>query len=91
MQDWLWQNNKILPFGIFKFPGEPRNQEAEEDQDDNDDDDEDFDWQIEQTLYTDEDTVLKVDAPTYGFANRRSGVFQRLQVKVYFCWLIILI
>lgn len=44
--------------------------------------DEEFDWSIEQTPYTEQASPL--DASKYGFANQKSGVFQRLQVRV--CW-----
>ena len=40
---------------------------------------EEFDWSIEQTPYTEQASPL--DSPRYGFANQKSGVFQRLQVS----------
>ena len=49
--------------------------EAEEEQDE----EEEFDWSIEQTPYTEQASPL--DSPRYGFANQKSGVFQRLQVN----------
>lgn len=42
------------------------------------DQEEEFDWFIEQTPFTEQASPL--DAPKYGFANQKSGVFQRLQV-----------
>ena len=39
---------------------------------------EEFDWSIEQTPFIERASPL--DAPKYGFANQKSGVFQRLQV-----------
>ena len=39
---------------------------------------EEFDWSIEQTPFIEQASPL--DAPKYGFANQKSGVFQRLQV-----------
>ena len=49
--------------------------EAEEEQEE----EEEFDWSIEQTPYTEQASPL--DCPRYGFANQKSGVFQRLQVS----------
>lgn len=37
-----------------------------------------FDWCIEQTPYVEQ--PLLIGAPRYGFANQKSGVFERLQV-----------
>ena len=42
-------------------------------------DEEEFDWQIEQSLPV-EEPLVTTDSPTYGFANKRNGVFKRLQV-----------
>ena len=49
--------------------------EAEEEQEE----EVEFDWSIEQTQYTEQASPL--DSPRYGFANQKSGVFQRLQVS----------
>lgn len=51
-----------------------------DDHDKDQDDDEDFDWQIEQTPY--EESKVSLEAPKYGFANRRSGIWHRLQVLI---------
>ncbi|KAL4226388.1 Hsp90 cochaperone shq1 [Mactra antiquata] len=48
---------------------------------DNDDGD-DFDWCIEQEPYVEKQGLL--DAPKYGFANQKSGVFQRLQEEMVY-------
>ena len=40
---------------------------------------EEFDWSIEQSPYTEQASPL--DSPRYGFANQKSGVFQRLKVS----------
>ena len=45
------------------------------------DQEEEFDWFIEQTPFTEQASPL--DAPKYGFANQKSGVFQRLQVDFF--------
>ena len=45
---------------------------------------EEFDWSIEQTPYTEQASPL--DAPRYGFASQKSGVFQRLQVGYFTNW-----
>lgn len=42
-------------------------------------DEEEFDWHVEQHPFHEEEVSL--DAPKYGFANQRSGVFLKLQVK----------
>ncbi|KAM9859785.1 protein SHQ1 homolog isoform 1-T3 [Aulostomus maculatus] len=47
-----------------------------------DEDEEEFDWQVEQEVYR-ESTAEELGAEqTYGFANRRSGVFARLQEEL---------
>ena len=46
------------------------------------DDSEEFDWQIEQQPFF--DAPVAIDCPKYGFANQRSGVFQRLQARTPF-------
>lgn len=46
---------------------------------------EEIDWFIDQHPY--EEPKLPLDAPKYGFANQRSGVIDRLQVRklhIYF-------
>lgn len=47
-----------------------------------DDGEEDFDWQVEQQPFCgdEEDGERLGGNVTYGFANRRSGVFKRLRV-----------
>ena len=47
--------------------------------------DEDFDWRVEQTEYVEQ--PVGFGAPKYGFANQKSGVFERLQVKVTWIYL----
>ncbi|XP_060058842.1 protein SHQ1 homolog isoform X2 [Erinaceus europaeus] len=43
------------------------------------DEDEEFDWEIEQSPYTEESESALDPQCCYGFGNLRSGVFQRLQ------------
>ena len=38
-----------------------------------------YDWHVTQTCY--EEQTVSMDAPKYGFANSKSGVFNRLQVN----------
>ncbi|XP_069141108.1 protein SHQ1 homolog isoform X2 [Argopecten irradians] len=42
--------------------------------------DEDFDWHVDQKVYVED--KLPMDAPKYGFANTRCGVFKRLQEDI---------
>lgn len=51
---------------------------------DGDDVEEDFDWQVEQQPFCgdEEDGDRLVGNVTYGFANRRSGVFKRLRDEI---------
>ncbi|XP_033746162.1 protein SHQ1 homolog [Pecten maximus] len=42
--------------------------------------DEDFDWHVDQEVYVEE--KIPLDAPKYGFANTRCGVFKRLQEDI---------
>lgn len=43
-------------------------------------DEEEFDWQVEQEVYTERSEEELSVLHKYGFGNRRSGVFARLQV-----------
>lgn len=49
--------------------------EAEEEEED----EEEFDWQVEQTVYTESSAEELRQLQKYGFGNLRSGVFSRLQ------------
>ncbi|XP_039653435.1 protein SHQ1 homolog isoform X1 [Perca fluviatilis] len=50
--------------------------------DDEDDDEEEFDWQVEQEVYKESSEEELRALPKYGFGNRRSGVFARLQEEL---------
>ncbi len=45
------------------------------------DEEEEFDWQVEQDVFTEE--AVGLEAPTYGFASKRSGVLGRLQPELH--------
>lgn len=53
-----------------------------EDEDDYDDDEEEFDWQVEQEVYKEVSEEELRAMQMYGFGNKRSGVFARLQVRL---------
>lgn len=46
-----------------------------------DDDEEGFDWQVEQVVYQESSEEELNAMQMYGFGNKRSGVFARLQVR----------
>ncbi|XP_043098092.1 protein SHQ1 homolog [Puntigrus tetrazona] len=46
------------------------------------DEEEEFDWQIEQTVYTETPAETLKEYHKYGFGNLRSGVFTRLQEEL---------
>lgn len=48
---------------------------------DDEEEDEEFDWQVEQEVYTERSEEELSVLHKYGFGNRRSGVFARLQVR----------
>lgn len=52
-------------------------QSVEEDEEE----EEEFDWQVEQEVYKESSEEELGAQQKYGFANQRSGVFARLQVK----------
>ena len=70
-----WQFN-VVP--ILWTLGESGN-EGEELDEENADDQGEIDWQMEQQPFQQEEDALMGETH-YGFANKRSGVFQRLQV-----------
>ncbi|KPP67954.1 hypothetical protein Z043_113401 [Scleropages formosus] len=53
-----------------------RSEEGEEE------DSDDFDWQVEQEVYTESSEQLLNSLQKYGFGNKRSGVFIRLQEEL---------
>ena len=67
MGDVTGNGNEAVPVGA---DGEEEEDEEEEEED----------WQIEQEPYQEEAVTL--NDPKYGFANQRSGIFKRLQVRV---------
>lgn len=50
--------------------------------DEEDDDEEEFDWQVEQEVYKEASEEELGALQMYGFGNKRSGVFARLQVRL---------
>ncbi|XP_037535069.1 protein SHQ1 homolog [Nematolebias whitei] len=50
--------------------------------DDEEEDEEEFDWQVEQEVYTERSEEELSVLHKYGFGNRRSGVFARLQEEL---------
>lgn len=50
--------------------------------DDEDEDEEEFDWQVEQKVYKENSEEELRAMQMYGFGNKRSGVFARLQVRL---------
>ncbi|KAK3102147.1 hypothetical protein FSP39_009168 [Pinctada imbricata] len=67
-------------------PDDPGNYRGEEDiqndvTKDEGEDIENFDWHIEQHPF--QEVAISLDAPKYGFANQRSGVFNILKDEVY--------
>lgn len=50
--------------------------------DEEDDDEEEFDWQVEQEVYKETSEEELSAMQMYGFGNKRSGVFARLQVRL---------
>lgn len=48
---------------------------------------EEFEWEIEQTPYKETAESFPALQYYYGFGNLRSGVFQRLQVDAFLCFL----
>lgn len=48
---------------------------------DEEEEEEEFDWQVEQTVYTEHSEEELNQLQKYGFGNLRSGVFTRLQVS----------
>lgn len=53
----------------------PENPDSEEEEEE-----EEFDWHVKQHPFQEEEVLL--DAPKYGFANQRSGVFGKLQEEI---------
>lgn len=51
--------------------------------DEEDEDEEEFDWQVEQEVYKETSEEELRAMQTYGFGNQRSGVFARLQVRLW--------
>lgn len=47
------------------------------------DDEEEFDWQVEQEVYQETPEEELGAMQMYGFGNKRSGVFARLQVRLF--------
>ena len=64
----------LKPEIFFSIGSEPFQIEGEDEVDGEDN----FDWQIEQNIPTNED--ISLDAPNYGFGNKKSGVLKHIQV-----------
>lgn len=66
----------MLP-SVFGFWKDCRESGANDDAED----EEEFDWQVEQEVYVERSEEELSGLQKYGFGNKRSGVFGRLQVR----------